>query len=644
MPTPKIRVMLADDDSGLLSALADTVSSAADLEVVDTARDATDAIQRAQACRPEVVLMDVRMPGGGGVTAAREIARTLPDTRIVALSAHEDRASALQMLAAGAVAYVVKGAAEPEIIDAIRRAHRGQMSMSVELGSATVKELLRELHERRESESVLRRSEHRGAAILEAVPDAMVIVGAKGAIELVNTQTEKLFGYRRGELIGQGVEVLVPERFRHMHEGQRAKVAGLAYARRMDAGLHFAGRRKDGTEFPIDISLSPLESEDGVRTIAAIRDITRRTIAEEAQRKSEQLFRSLLDSAPDAMVIVDTSGIIQVVNVQTERLFGYARAELRDQSVDILLPERFRTVHVRHRAGYLSRPLARPMGADLELCGRRKDGTEFPVDISLSPMESETGLLVIAAVRDVTDRQVAKKKLDDSFEVLQRQRLFARLIAAQEEERLRIASDIHDDTIQAMTATSLRMQQLRRHLTDAGQIELLARLEEAVRESIVRLRRLMFDLRPASLDLSGLAAALRELLERLQEETHLTFTLENHLILEPVGGIRTALYRIAQEALVNVKKHAAATTVSVELRSVGSGCRVRIQDDGKGFEVETSESKPGHLGLVSMRERAQIAGGWWLVRCPAEGGTVVEFWLPFDAETVAGGEPVAAHV
>ena len=644
MQAPKIRVMLADDDSGLLSALADTVGSAADLEVVDTARDATDAIERAQACRPEVVLMDVRMPGGGGVTAAREIARTLPGTRIVALSAHEDRASALQMLAAGAVAYVVKGSAEPEIIDAIRRAHRGQMSLSVELGSSTLKELLRDLQERQDSESVLRKSEQRGAAILESVPDAMVIVGAAGAIELVNTQTEKLFGYRRGELIGQPVEVLVPDRFRHMHEIQRAKVARHGYARPMDAGVTFAGRRKDGGEFPIDISLSPLETEDGVKTIAAIRDITRKTIAEEAQRTSEQLFRGLLDSAPDAMVIVDTRGIIQVVNVQTERLFGYTRAELRDQSVDLLLPERFRTAHARHRAGYLSKPQARLMGADLELWGRRKDGTEFPVDISLSPMESESGLLVIAAVRDVTDRQEAKRKLDDSFEILQRQRLFARLIAAQEEERLRIASDIHDDTIQAMTATSLRMQQLRRHLTDPGQIELLAKLEDAVRESIVRLRRLMFDLRPASLDRSGLAAALRELLERLHEETHLTFTLENHLNLEPVGGIRTALYRIAQEALVNVKKHAAATAVSVELRSVGSGCRVRIQDNGRGLEVETGDSKPGHLGLVSMRERAQIAGGWWLVRCPAEGGTVVEFWLPFDAETIAGQEPAELQV
>ena len=633
MQTPKIRVMLADDDAGLLAAIADTVRAAPDLEVVATAQNAQEVSERAQTIRPDVIVMDVKMPGGGGVAATRDVAKTLPGTKVVALSAHEDSASAILMLEAGAVAYVVKGAAEAEILDAIRRAHRDQMSLPAELGSSAVKELARELHERQETESVLRKSEQQSAAILEAVPDAVVIIGAGGMIELVNTQTEMLFGYERGELIGQEVEVLVPDRYRQMHAAQRGKIASDPYTRPMEAGLQFLGRRKDGNEFPIDISLSPLDTGGGGKTLAAIRDITRRAIAEEARRKSEQLFRGLLDSAPDAMVIVDTSGIIQVVNTQTERLFGYTRAELRDQSVDLLLPERFRSAHVRLRMGYLSKPVARAMGGDLQLYGRRKDGNQFPVDISLSPMESESGTLVIAAVRDMTDRHEAKRKLDETFDIAQRQRLFARLIAAQEEERLRIASDIHDDTIQAMTATSLRMQQLRRHLTDPGQIELLTKLEDAVRESISRLRRLMFDLRPASLDRSGLASAMRELLERLQEETHLTFTLENHLSSEPEGDIRTAVYRIAQEALANVKKHAAATTVNIELRSVGAGCRVRIQDDGKGFEIDGAEAKPGHLGLVSMRERAQIAGGWWLIRCPVEGGTVVEFWLPFEAET-----------
>jgi PAS domain S-box-containing protein len=635
----RIRVLLADDDAGLLEALADSVRAAPDLELVGQATDATQAIQLATATAPDVVLLDARMPGGGGVAAARELARRMPEVQMVGLSAHEDKGSALEMIEAGVVGYIVKGAPESEIVDAIRRAHRGQMSMASDLGAIAFRDLLREVNDRRDVEQTLRKSEQRGVAILESVPDAVVIVSPNGAIELVNEQTEKLFGYRRGELIGQEVEILVPDRYRRVHEHMRGRQSDKQFARPMDTGRPFSARRKDGTEFPVDISLAPLQTEEGMKTIAAIRDITSRTLAEEAQRKSEQLFRGLLDSAPDGMVIVDTNGLIQVINAQAERLFGYTRAELRGQTVDLLLPERFRAAHVRHRVGYLTRPQARPMGAELELYGRRKDGSEFPVDISLSPMESESGLLVIAAVRDVTDRREAKRKLDESVESVQRQRLFARLIAAQEEERLRIASDIHDDTIQAMTATSLRMQQLRRHLSDPEQRELLTRLEDAVRESITRLRRLMFDLRPAALDRSGLAAAMRELLERIEDESHIGFVLDNHIEVEPAGDVRTALYRIAQEALTNVRKHSAASTVRVDLRTVGGGCRVRIEDDGHGFAVDGADSKPGHLGLVSMRERAQIAGGWWSIKCPASLGTVVEFWIPLPqvVETAAAG-------
>jgi PAS domain S-box-containing protein len=637
MHTNKIRVLIVDDDAGLRDALADTVRSAADLELVGSAGDADSAVREAEKLAPDVVLMDVRMPGAGGVAATREVIQRVPDVKVVALSAHEDKASALQMLDAGAVAYIVKGVPEPEILEAIRRAQRGQMSMTSELGSTTVRELVRELRERRDAEVILRRSEQRGTAILDAVPDAVVIVGRQGDIELVNSQVEKLFDYKQDELIGQPVETLIPERYRLVHVSDRGNYDASPHARPMDAGFRFSGRRKDGHEFPIDISLSPLQTDEGPKTVATIRDVSLRRLADDAQRKSEQLFRGLLDSAPDAMVIVDVDGLIQVVNAQTEKLFGYTRAELRAQSVDLLLPDRFRTKHARNRLSYLSKPRARPMGADLDLYGRRKDGSEFPVDISLSPMESETGLLVIAAVRDVSDRREATRKLDETFQTAQRQRLFARLIAAQEEERLRIASDIHDDTIQAMTATSLRMQQLRRHLTDEAQIDLLSKLEEAVRESIVRLRRLMFDLRPAALDRAGLASALRELLERVQEEGKLAFTLENQLTTEPAGGVRTALYRIAQEALTNVRKHASASVIKVDLRTVGTGSLVRIQDDGHGFEVDGADMKPGHLGLVSMRERAQIAGGWWSIRCPPEGGTVVEFWLPEGAEAGADG-------
>jgi PAS domain S-box-containing protein len=324
------------------------------------------------------------------------------------------------------------------------------------------------------------------------------------------------------------------------------------------------------------------------------------------------------------------------VNSRTEQLFGYTRPELMSMSVDELVPQSLRAGHTGHRAKYFRDPTARPMGQGLELMGRRRDGTEFPVDISLSPMPTDEGMLVIAAVRDITDRKVAERRLAQTQEIAERRKLMAHLVQAQEEERRKIAADIHDDSIQAMTAASLRLQQLRKHVTGEHQQELIARLDEAIRESITRLRRLMFDLRPPTLDRTGLGPALRELLDRMRAETDVEYTLEDKLATEPAPDLRIELYRITQEALVNVRKHSQASHVKVDLQRIERGYHVRVTDDGGGFDVVASNAiQPGHFGLVAMRERATIAGGWLTVESSKGRGTVVDFWLPDDG----GGVP-----
>jgi len=228
----------------------------------------------------------------------------------------------------------------------------------------------------------------------------------------------------------------------------------------------------------------------------------------------------------------------------------------------------------------------------------------------------------------------------------QRRRLLARLVHAEEDERKRIAGDIHDDPIQKIVATSMRLQLLRQQLSDPEQLEVLDKLLSTVRGSIESLRHLIFELRPHALDEDGLGPALQDYLESIEAEFE--FKLEQRIEKEPPAELRVLLYRVAQEAITNIRKHAQAERVQVLLTDQDGGFLVRIVDDGVGFTApDTLHSAKGHLGVSAMRERVEMAGGWCQLRSLPGDGTTVEFWVPGNAPrpepSEAGDEEVAVE-
>jgi PAS domain S-box-containing protein len=262
----------------------------------------------------------------------------------------------------------------------------------------------RDLTENKESDT-----KYRG--LLEAAPDAMVVVNQRGEIVLLNVQAEKQFGYRRDELIGQKVTNIIPVGFAERLIADDLRSAEDASAQQIETGIELIARRKDGGEFPIEIMLSPLQSAEGILVTAAIRNISVRKAAETHLAQMEGRYRGLLEAAPDAMVVVNQGGEIVLLNVQAEKQFGYRRDELLGQQVTNIIPVGFAERLIADDLRSTEDALAQQIGTGIELIGLRKDGGEFPIEIMLSPLASTEGTLVTAAIRDISVRKAAETHL-----------------------------------------------------------------------------------------------------------------------------------------------------------------------------------------------------------------------------------------
>jgi len=460
--------------------------------------------------------------------------------------------------------------------------------------------------------------------LLESTPDAIVMVNVTGRIVLVNSQAERVFGYPRSELLGQAVEVLLPHRYRGAHLGHRSGFFGQPRTRTMGAGLELHGLRKDGGEFPVEISLSPIDTEEGTMVMSAIRDITDR-------KRADQKFKDLLEAAPDAMVIVNREGRIVLVNSQAVKLFGWSRDELLGQPIELLVPQRFSARHPDHRRNFFAEPRTRSMGAGLELHGLRKDGSEFPVEISLSPLETEEGLFVSSAIRDVTERKRIEQVLRDKNLELENAALVKDRFLASMSHELRTPLN----AIIGFTGTLLMKlpgplnaeQDKQLRIVQTGAKHLLSLINDLLDVAKLSANKVTLNLEPV--DCKTLIEEVSATLEMEARRKGLAFAVHTPPVDVLLLTDRRALSQILINLVGNAIKFTQQGRVDVVLQDLqlptGRAVQLRVQDTGPGiplqeqprlFEafsrVESADRRHHEgtgLGLHLSRKLAEALGG-----------------------------------
>ena len=333
---------------------------------------------------------------------------------------------------------------------------------------------------------------------------------------------------------------------------------------------------------------------------------------------TDATFRGLLDSAPDGMLVVGPDGKIIVVNSQIEALFGYSRDELIGERPEILVPDQFKQAHLAHRARYEGHPTIRAMGSELNLKGRKRDGSEFPVEISLSPRVTSEGTLIVAAVRDITERLQLEAERSALLEAAQAQN-----------ERERIAMDLHDGIIQSIFGVGLGLEIAAEEARGTPAEALVEKSIDQLNDVIRDIRAYIFELRPMAYD-GNLVDSLQRLAGAFRASSPIAIDVDVDASAAGVDdAVGVAIFQIVQEALSNVRKHSHAKRVQLVLVPRGDDACIyaRITDDGVGFNA-AAERAEMHRGLRNLASRADSIGGRLMIDSAAGQGTSISLSVP----------------
>jgi PAS domain S-box-containing protein len=463
-----------------------------------------------------------------------------------------------------------------------------------------------------QAHAALQASEERYRDLFENASDINFTTDLEGNFTSWNRRAEQITGYRVSEDFPLNfAQILAPEHQELAQQMREAKIESGGTTT-YEAEIF----TKDGRRLTVEVSTRLIYDEGapvGVQGIA--RDVSER-------KRAERKFHDVLEAAPDVMVVTNDVGNIVYANAEVENVFGYQASELIGKPVEILIPPRFRGHHPAYRAQFVATPRRRPMGAGLTLFGLRKDGGEFPIDVSLGPLDSEDGLLVIATIRDITERKRAQEALEEMNEAL-------------EQEAGRIAHALHDESGQLLASVHMVMAEM----TEVASARMRKKIEEAkklLNEIEEQLRQLSHEIRPTILDDLGLGPALEFLARGVSSRAGIETSVKCDIAHRLASPVETAIYRLTQEALTNVVRHAQAKHVYISVEARDGWIRGSVRDDGKGLDPEAVLSQKGRtgLGLTGMKARMGTVGGKIVVASEPGKGTDIQFSIKEEASHV----------
>ncbi len=608
----KARILVVEDESLVAEDIAARLKRSG-YEVPAVAHSGAEALQKAAETRLDLVLMDVRLKGDmDGVEAARRLTErhNLP---VIYLTGDAEDTTLVRAKATEPLGYLLKPIEEKRLYATIEIA----------------------LYKHR-MESRLRRIERWFATALKSIGDAVIVTDTNGQITFMNPIAEKLTGWKASVAVGKPLN----EIYRIVDAQTRASIESRVSEALRDGVVVSPTNvtrlmSRSGTETAIDDSAAPVRDVAGKITgvVLTFRDVSERQRAEQALQESEERFRLLVEGVQDsAIILLDPAGRVANWNAGAERLLGYRASEITGQPCSRF----FTPQDIRRGKPERLLELVRSQGRVEEEGWRvRKDGSRFQADVITAALRDEQEQVVGFAkiTRDITERKQAEKQLRDSREQLRA--LAAYLQSVREEERTRIAREVHDELGQALTGLKMDLAWLEKKMSELTSLSALrplkgkiSALPEIVDSIITTVRKIATELRPGVLDDLGLEAAIEWQIQDFQSRTGIRCAFTSNLKDVPLDRERaTAVFRIFQETLTNIVRHAQATRVNIRLERRGDKLVLEVQDNGRGMNGR-GLSGAKSLGLLGMRERALMLNGEVKIVGHRGRGTTVGLHIP----------------